>query len=207
MKTHLNLLPLPFRRRLIVRQELLRWGAACAVAVAVSGIICFRAHCRVQLKKAELQQLAEKVDPLRSAAASNQQLAEQLDVARRRHQLLRTLEGVHPPLQLMGIVSRSVAEKNGTVQVRSLAVMPGTEGQTAVPGRRGRQGATRRVATEASSSGQLSLQGVAADEVALTEFVNDLRAAGFFLSVELRSSSSVALQFDSARQYSVECRF
>lgn len=207
MKTHLNLLPLPFRRRLVIRSELIRWGAACVMALVISAVWCLDAHRSSRLKQAQLDQLTTQAAPLRSLATDNICLAGQLNVSHRRHVLLQSLEGVHPPLQLLGIVSQSADNDQGSVQVRSFALTPRVAQQpkkSKATGRRNKATATSNVS---EVSGQLSLQGVALNDGALTDFIDRLRRKSFFTSVDLRSSSTVQLSLGSARHYSVECRF
>lgn len=208
MKTHLNLLPLPFQRRLIVRCESVRWGAASVVALIVSSLYCLDAGETTREMRSQLDHLTSQAAPLEILAAENRRLAVKLDVSHRRHLLLQSLEGVHPPLQLLGIVSRSASIEDGAIQVRSFVVTPESGGGRP-SGRetRQRRQSVSRGGEETANNGQLSLQGIALNEIALSEFVNRLRSDGFFRSVELRSSSNVALPFGSARQYSVECRF
>lgn len=205
MKEHLNLLPLPFRRRLVIRQEMVRWGCASVVALMVSIGMWLQARQAVEEKTSELAALNEDVRPLRIVEMTNQRLARELDTSWRRHELLLNLEGQNSPAQVLGHVSRSAAQRLGAVQVTSFSLLPAAERRV----QRTRGGAVVNDASETGPefNGQLALQGVAANEQELTEFVEELRDEGFFSSVELRGSSSVTLRYGSARQYSVECRF
>jgi len=165
------------------------------------------AHSTSEQKQRQLDRLTSQAVPLRRLSEANQRLSERLNQAHRRHLLLQSLEGVHPPLQIMGLVSRSAHNDIGAVQVRSFILTPGAADRTQMSPGNARGSVVSSTKKPATNAGRLSLQGVALDDNALARFVNGLRNEGLFTSVELRSSSTLQLSFGDARQYSVECRF
>jgi len=207
MKTHLNLLPLSFQRRLVVRRDLIQWGSVCFMGLVIGTICCVDAHHTAEQQQRQLDRLTSRAVPLRRLGEENQRLAERLNQAHDRHLLLQSLEGVHPPLQIMGVVSRSAHNDIGSVQVRSFILTPGESDRPRMSPGNTRRSVSSSTNKPPANAGRLFLQGTALDDNALTGFVNGLRGEGLFKSVELRSSSTLQLSFGDARQYSVECRF
>lgn len=204
MANHINLLPWEFRRRTIVRRVLTRWAIVAVIALVASGFFVVDSHLKLRESQTKLQQLVQQTVPLREVVEENRRLSEQLKRSDQRRLLLDSLAATSQPLQLIGIVSQSASTTPGEILVQQFELTE-TEAATIARGKSttGRNEAPPVVEMQR----RLGLTGMATDDLALSQFVSQLRDVGVFHTVELRASSDVELSAGSARRYTVECSF
>ena len=204
MANHINLLPWEFRRRTSVRRVLTRWAIVAVIALVASGFFVVDSHLKLRESQTKLQQLVQQTVPLREVVEENRHLSEQLKRSDQRRLLLDSLAATSQPLQLIGIVSQSASTNPGEILVQQFELTQ-TEAATIA---RGKSTTSRNEAPPVvEMQRRLGLTGLATDDLALSQFVSQLRDVGVFHTVELRASSDVELSAGSARRYTVECSF
>jgi hypothetical protein len=204
MANHINLLPWEFRRRTIVRRVLTRWAIVAVIALIVSGFFVVDSHLKLGESQAKLQQLVQQTVPLREVVEENRRLSEQLKRSDQRRLLLDSLAATSKPLQLIGIVSQSASTTPGEILVQQFEL---TETESVTNARGKTTTSKNEVLPAVEKQRRLGLTGMATDDLALSQFVSQLRDVGVFHTVELRASNDVELSAGSARRYTVECSF
>ncbi len=208
MNDHLNLLPMTVRRQNRLWLRLRQWGVVWTVVAAVCVTGTLFQTSRIAAQRFRLSTLEAAVQPLRTAQQEHAQKLQRLNMLRSRESLLAMLERMEQPVQLLGIVGRSVGRDRPEVQVYDLVVSPtqivqiithpksaDTKTNPATP-------TTRNV-----DRVQLKIDGYGIDDLAVAHFVAGLREAGVFESVALKSSIHVATLPGEGRQFTVECVF
>ena len=213
MKTHLNLLPCSFRKRMLIRTRLVQWCVLWAIClVCVSGACCAKYLTFASHKKL-FARLDRKCDSLRVIHSQNKRLHKRLTELTGRESLLAELESARHPLCLVGIVSQSARRSEGSVQIHRFFLStvqraPATSTQTNASKTGPRKTQKRPTVKQTSPEhNRLTLNGVAVDDLAVAKFIAGLRETGIFRSVELKSSSGTQYATNEARKYEVECTF
>lgn len=208
MNDHLNLLPPSVRRRnrfwLRLRQWTLVWMTTATICVVGTLVQV----SRVAAERYRLSKLEETVRPVRAKQQELDQNLQRLKILRSRESLLAMLDRMEQPVQLLGIVGRSVGGERPEVQVYELVVAPTQIVQTIkaseqTEAKPGAPSPTTRMVERA----QLKIDGFGIDDLAVARFVAGLREAGVFESVALRSSIHIATLPGDCRQFTVECVF
>ena len=209
-----NLLPTSWRRRLLVVKRTRQWCLVWIAAGLLAGTACAGKYWihRQHLKRLERIQAA--VVPLRQLNEETGQLQTQLAQLQGRESLLATLDSSDHPLQIMGIVSQSAAKSSGDVRVRDFSLSSGRKNAAASAPVTRRTLAQQTTAPRATSQAsqedapetvELRLIGTAADDMAITHFVNHLREYDVFDSVVLHSSQST--REDGVREFMIGCEY
>ncbi len=208
MSNHLNLLPLiALRRNLIwmrVRQWSFVWIMTIVTCLTVTGVQTWR----VASQHYQLSQLQVSSLPLRTTQRELNQKLQRLATLRSRESMLAMLERMEQPVQLLGIIGRSIGDERPEVQVFDFFISPTRVVQLIKPSETGKDSASGVQATTRNIERvQLKIDGLGIDDLAVARFVAGLREAGVFETVALKSSIR-ALSFPGeSRQFSVECVF
>ncbi|QDU40141.1 hypothetical protein Mal4_44960 [Maioricimonas rarisocia] len=200
---HMNLLPLPLQKKLLIRRRLTQWGivwGVCGVTALVVALVWSNRHSD---SKATLAVLTDQVTPVRKLEAENEQMLEQINDIVARQSLLGDLDSAERPLTLVGIVSHSAASTKSRLQVQRFTMhrqeITPTDAK-ATPGNTAKKPETIVQTT-------LELSGVALDDLAVARFISALRETGVFVRVELKSSLSTQVADNPAKEYLVRCTF
>ncbi len=213
MTYSVNLLPWELRRRQLMRRQFVRWSGVLAL------LICFVGAVRFQKDRAwnELRDTVSAMDaratPLRNLASRNQQQQAELASLLHREQLLKQLGAPFEPLQLITVLSGRTNVRGGGVRILDLKVttleaQAKRQASAPVSARARRQRPQPVVvADEATPDNktEVSIYGLAKNDLALSEFVTSLRHAGVFESIELKSTDEVAHPSGLTREYRVRC--
>lgn len=209
MKRFVNLLPWKHRRRQLIRRRLLQWAAVWAVLVALgagwvgTGLIQrAEVHERVAELEAEYAPVGELTRQLTEARKTLRQWQERRDA-------VAALEETRPALTLLGLVSRCAQACQGRLRIDKLSLQPhqatpaAEASKHASPGRPGAQ-APR---APSGPSATVTIHGQALDNLAVAQFVANLRETRAFERVELKSTAEQPGGQAAVRSYQVECAF
>lgn len=202
MKTNLNLLPTQFGRRLIIRGRLVLWSCVGLVVCAALIAAGYRQHTKLAAARSELADIEAQCGPVRALLKENNSIGSRIAELRGRQTLLAHLNRGRHPLQLIGLVSRSAQYVGGNLKVASLSYQI-TE--TVVPADSEQQDGTGDTPPAVTESILLTLDGIAANDLAVSKFILALRESGYFATVELRSSVRSQLASGRARRFQVDC--
>jgi hypothetical protein len=198
MKTHINLIPESFLRRRLVRRWSIRWLCAWGLsALACFSYLGLLEHA-VSLDDQINASLQAKAKPVLEMSDAAQRFREELRSVEADDALLRRLTGEGSPLDGVGLTSVAAAACGGRIWVQRLRIetrfadesssKPGPPtGRPASPGVR-----------------RMTLSGVAADNLAVAEFVAALRSANAFRRVELKNSLGGQFQGVGAWNFEIE---
>ncbi len=215
MNPSLNFLPLSTRREYRFWLRLRQWSAVWIVVIVLCLMGAAVQSSLVIEQRHQLSVLQAKVQPLLTLQQEFDQNRQRLALLESRESLLVMLERIEQPVQLLGIIGRSIGDEVPEVQVYELEVTP-TQVVEVVKAATGGPPATPSAATATNSPVpttrtvdrvQLRLAGLGVDDLAVARFVAGLREAGVFESVALKSSVHAAALSGECRQFTVECVF
>ena len=192
MTTHLNLLPMKFRRGQIARRRLRQWCMVWLACGALMSSVGWARWNRSRQLNDRLMTLEEEFAPVRRMQDELRRLRRELEEVKRREALVLELAERQPMLTLFGLMSRAAAECGGNV-----AVLEVTFHRTMEAGATG----------EEESPGVLVLEGVGVDNLAIARFAAAFRSSDLFREVHLKSTQEVVMNTNPAKAYHLECKF
>jgi Tfp pilus assembly protein PilN len=196
MTPSMNLVPLAFQRKLLIRRRMRQWFIPCAIALIASLSACAEVGYRLSVLSRQSAALESQLGPMKAMSKENDQISARLSNLIGHESVLHEVVGVQRPLTLLAMISQSAERTNGRLQVKRLTVQ-----QTAVD----KPDPKVKTARPASVT-EITLSGVALDDAAVATFVQALKDSSIFTTVELKSTVGVMLSDTSARQYDVTCR-
>ncbi len=202
---HINLLSHDIRAKIEARRILRQWTLIWVIAGLATLAGCIWQARELRAAQARLALLNSRCESLR-------ELQRELGVGRQhyddRHSELTALERIEPQqhvIDLLGVLVQAMRPQAGQLQIQRLNVVLQRPNVDQVSSRPREQRGTVVAATTPHSL--LNLQGVADDDNVLSRFVTDLRQAGVFERVDLKSSTRLIGSQHSLRQYQLECRY
>ena len=209
MNAHLNLLPLAARRRNLVWMRIRQWSLVCTVVAALCAVGIVAQFSRIASQHYQLSVLEASAQPLRETQRELDQMLQRLTTLRSRESMLAMLERMEQPVQLLGIIGRSIGGDRPEVQVYDMVISP-TQIVQVIKETEKTAAQKANVATSATRNVdrvQLKIDGLGVDDLAVARFVAGLREAGVFETVALKSSIRALSLPGESRQFSVECVF
>ena len=209
MNAHLNLLPLAARRRNLFWLRIRQWGLAWTVVTVLSVVGVVAQFSRIASQHYQLSVLETSTQPLRETQRELDQMLQRLTTLRSRESMLAMLERMEQPVQLLGIIGRSIGGDRPEVQVYDMIISP-TQIVQVIKETEKTAAQKANVATSATRNVdrvQLKIDGLGVDDLAVARFVAGLREAGVFETVALKSSIRALSLPGESRQFSVECVF
>lgn len=187
MKTHLNLLPMRYRRGQLIRRRLKQWCALWVLAGVASVLLGWTQWAQYQAGAAKLTSLKIRYEPIEAMKGEVVGLQEKIDALQRRESLALSLADERSMLGLVGLLSDARQACEGRISIGHLSLQ--------------RQGDSQ------SATSVLTLSGVALDDIAVARFTSALREAKAFVGVDLKSTGSTTVGAIEARTYTMECTF
>jgi hypothetical protein len=196
MRNIINLLPVSYRRKQIVRKRALQWSAVISVMLLAGWALhWYESH--------EHRELTERLEALRREHQPTQIMLRQLVQMRQalvdleqQEAIAKELEDQRTALTLLGVISRAAQKTNGRLRVTRLDLTNFQSMHDAqAPG------------TPARDPSGLVLTGVSLDYPAVTELVVGLETSGIFSVVELSSMTERVNHDASLHDYVVRCEF
>jgi hypothetical protein len=205
MKPFLNLLPLVYRRRQLLRRSLVKWSGIWAACAAVSCGACWFAWQRSQLLLRTAAATERNAAPVESLVTEQAAIRAALQAFDAKGTVLGRLRSRRPLLSLMAVVSSSARRCEGRLVVQHLAFdrkdEPNSDGSppshAAAP--------PNPTPPKNDSWGSVTIRGDAVDNLAVATFVVGLRDSGLFRNVELKSCLRAPTPGRPIRTYLLEC--
>jgi Tfp pilus assembly protein PilN len=192
MKTYVNLLPVTYRRKQLLRLRVWQWSMAGLLVLLVMGGAAWRQWSAHQSGAERLATLKREYEPVRILDQESQQLEQRIRELRHREKLVLSLADQQPLLSLIGMLSEAVRTCEGQVSIRTLNLQSHRE-------------------QEDAGDMILTLNGIATDDAAVAKFADAIRAFQAFHQVELKSTGSTEIATQghrvAARTYRLECLF
>lgn len=205
----INLLTAKFRFYLLVKARVLQWSA---MWVACSFVMVVWWQVENQRLGATMDALAimeSRVAPLQQMQNQNQTLAERVKNLKSHQSLLTRLDDEQVPYRLLGLVSKTTADCIGTIRVDSLTfdrrmeAVPTTASKPGTP--MPTTGTTQPTTPATREVATLMLNGIADDNITVSQFVGLLRDCSVFQSVELVSSVGDDASSQRTQMFLVKC--
>lgn len=187
MKTHVNLLPIAYRRKQLLWLRSKQWTAIAGVALAAAAMACWVQLTRNHRDQLRLESLRREYLDVKETADKVELLKKEIDDLRQKEAIVLSLADEQPMLTLVGIVSQATRQCEGGLCVQRMQLQRRTEGEGKF---------NIRV---------LTLEGIAADNHLVARFAAALRDSEAFARVELKSSGRRIVQDAEGQAYSLEC--
>jgi hypothetical protein len=187
MKTHLNLMPMRYRRGQLIRRRLKQWSVLWLLAAGATVLLGWTQWSQYQAGAAKLASLRTRYEPIEAMKGEVTGLREKIDALQRRESLALSLADERSMLGLVGLLSQARKTCEGRISIGQLSLNRNENSQ--------------------SAACVLTLSGVAADDLAVARFTTALREADAFVGVDLKSTGSTAVGTVEARTYTLECTF
>jgi hypothetical protein len=210
MKRHLNLLPWSLRCRMLLRQRLRQWAIVWSFLAVGCGVLYAQSWHGLSTTQDELELWQRRAVAVQSVHEKNGALRRKIAALQERLTKYGHLNSEQIGFQLLATISQSSESVDGKIQVQNLAFRqtqvaeapPETKTPVApaAPGAAIKPPKMREVRT-------LSLTGIAANNLAVAQFVSSLRDSGAFQRVDLKSTKGSKVAGSGVRNYLVECAF
>ncbi len=201
-KRYSNLLTSRFRLFMLIRRRLTQWSIVWVVATAVSLCWWQLRALRVNAADERVTLMDSRYSPLQQLQIDNQHIRQQLTEMNSHESLLTRLDDEQVPYRLLAIVSMQVGARDGSVRVESFNL---TRTDTAGPAGPGHHNQT--LEQKADIRTHLAIQGIAADNLAVSRFVAGLRDTHVFETVDLKSSVGARVDNHRAQSFMIDCAF
>lgn len=205
MKSSINLLPLAYRRRDLLRSRLLQWSLVwivCAVIAAGIGVV---KQGRYRSSLGAMKEARSDYLPLEKLMRERDAARSKLGRLHAKGTLLEHLRERRPILTLLGVVSQSARKCNGRLFVRNLQFehrqRPAQSDQRQGKDPKKKQETTEEVLPWAT----VTLEGDALDNLAIATLAAVLRDTGLFRRVELKSSVGKQSGHTAIHSFTVKC--
>ncbi len=195
MTPRLNLLPARVQTSQLLWDVARTWLCVGAAAAVVALAITWQRWSEISKNTAELEQLRQSQIATRDILRQVKQSRLQLQATRRRETVALSLASEQPALTLLGVIGAAVHDTGEEVAIERLSLQSGVPPAPT--------GSDARAITE----DRVELRGIGTDDVALTQFVANLRAKEVFARVDLKSTGSTKLGQTSVRSFVIECAF
>ncbi len=199
MKNSVNLLPWKCRRMQAIRLRVLQWSAPCAIAAAAVGLLGAAEWSRYRTAEARLEHLERDHAPV---AAMGEQIKKQqakVEEVSQRAARVAGLDNPRPALTLLGLVSQSARDCQGKLHVESLSVQP--------CGESAKKSDKAAAKPESGATAVVAIQGIATDNLAVSQFVLALHRSKAFQRVDLKSTQEQPLGGARVCSYLIECGY
>ncbi|MCR9116734.1 MAG: PilN domain-containing protein [bacterium] len=188
MSVSLNLIPSKLQQQAVVRRALMRWSRIliCALAAMATmwGIQSWRSE-NFRQRLHSLRQQTEPITELKSDIAAAEQQLQNLKTEN--HQLLR-LASPRSAASILAAVSQASKQPEKPIYIERYSFARSSWSEV-----------------EDASGGTISLAGTGATDTDISQFVEQLRTCGFFVSVELKSTRAKLVGEIEMREFVLEC--
>ena len=194
MKSNVNLLPVEFRRRSLMSVRIRQWSVTFSICFfVVMSAIAIQWH-RLNSQKQTLTSRRVLAEPYKTMEQDLARMQEELSQLHANRSLLAEAHRSTHTVKLLGLASRSA---NENLQIKTLEFKSTLE----------------NTATEENSEPksmirtELILDGIARDNLAISQMQAGLKSGQVFDSVEvLKISETKSEENDLVRSYSITCR-
>lgn len=196
--THsVNLVPVAFRRRLLLRRRLRQWAIVWILAIFALASACAAEYAWILHQQRILADLQTQCDPLRQIDQATQHTQQQLEELRSRESLFAALQRHDRPVQLLGLVGVAAYGTSHDIHIDEFRM---TTSHSSGP-------AGRSENSFPTEKRLLHLAGRGVDALAVARFVSHLRETEAFESVMLRSSMDLPGPMSETCQFEVACEY
>lgn len=188
-KSHVNLLPMTYRRKQLFLRLARQWTFIWLTALLIAGTLFWAQYTQNHRARSRLESLRREYTPVKSMADEVESLKTKIEELRSRESIVLLLADEQSMLSLVGLLSRATQQCDGKLCIQRLQL-------------------DRR---QDSSSSQvvkvLQLDGIATSNHLVARFAAALRDCEAFQRVELKSSGRRATDKKEEQAYSLECVF
>ena len=189
MKNSINLLPVHIRRRQIIWHICKSWFFLyCFTSMLLAGAAWWTWNKHSEQKIA-LQTYQLQYAPIKRLEAESRSFVTETQSMQEREKLALQLSNQRSLLSLLGQLSIAAGNCYGNVNINHLSLISDVE------------------TIEQKSESKLTLTGIGVDDVAIAQFVAELRDCQMFDHVQLTSSGSTIVEDRESKIYTLECRY
>lgn len=176
MRASINLLPVTFRRQLMMRRRLTQWCVVVCALVLVMWVARSYKLREYYVLGQQQEVLEREHRPLKAMVKEITHMRQQLEDLDQQEVIAKELDHQRNVLALLGAVSQIAEQSNGKLRLTDFQLV---DLQSSPSG--------DRQQASGSHGGNFTLQGVSLDRPAVAELLDKLQHSGLFQSVELAS--------------------
>lgn len=188
-KTHVNLLPMTYRRKQLVMQLVKQWTVIWLAALMAAGTLYWAQYTQNYRARSRLESLRRDFTPVKAMADEVEALKAKIDELRSRESIVLSLADEQSMLTLIGLLCRATEKCDGQLCIQRLQLD------------------RRQDSSGAQFMKVLQLDGIATSNHLVARFAAALRDSTAFQRVELKSSGRRATEKKDEQAYSLECVF
>lgn len=205
MNSNINLLPVAFRKRLLVWARIRQWMIVNAVIVLAMSCWGGNEYLRMLSEKNNLAQLNEKALPVRKISQANLILTKRSQELLQKQKSISRIKNSDAHLQVLGVISLCTKPMRSDLHVVYFKLEEGFKQQSVK-----KSPSTNRHVPVApklphKKGMRLDLKGFASSDETISEFVAALKAYECFDAVELKIVNRVEISSRVVRSYQIEC--
>lgn len=199
MKNHVNMLPLEFRRRILIATRARQWVTTFSICALLILVVIGIQWQRLGNQKQELEAKRIEAAPFRNMEETLEGMREELSRLHASRSLLAEARRSTQTVKLLGLVSHSANEK---LQVQSFdfksQMVDNQPDKTS--------GTKESPVAKSAVQTELVLSGIAKDNLAISQLLAGLKSGQVFDSVEVKKISESSSETTPVRSYSITCR-
>lgn len=203
-KRYSNLLSSKFRLIVLIRRRLTLWSLAWIATLLISFGWWQIRSLQVNAAEERVALMETRCGPLKQMQTRNEIITRQLAELNSHESLLTRLDDEQIPYSMLALVSQQIGARRGTVRIESFQLTqidrPATE--TAAVG-----GTLAQTPASPVTVTQLTVRGIAVDNLAVSQFVAGLRDTGVFDYADLKSSVGAHVDNQRAQNFIIICGY
>lgn len=208
MNSTLNLLPISFRKRLLIWAIIRQWTVCLCFLLILMGCWGMSEYLRMTSEHNRLTQLNAKADSILKVSQTNQILTKRSEKLSEKEESIIQIRNSELHLQILGLISQCTHPLNETVQVLNYKLEEiHQQGNSPAKRPRPQRRSPAQSNENQSKMMRLDLRGLAEDDTSLAKFIQALEKQDFFNTVQLKVVSRMELSSKMVRSYQIECTF
>ncbi len=206
MKTHDNLLPPEFQKRLLIAVRIRQWCKIWAITTLVVMGFCLQKYASSYRLQEQWNRLNHQTNSIVDTKLKNETLERQLVELLEQISLIDEANDAKDHLALIGVISRSVRNSGESIQVQSCTFHELTVA-TSKPEKNAQlqNQAAKPFVPVVEKTMKIDLRGLSTDEGSIARFINALKKVDTFSHVELKAVRGTEISNQTLRAYQIEC--
>ncbi len=190
MKSSINLMSLPIRRKECIRARLRQWTMTLATLATVLGLVMTQRYWAYRSLVHRQLTLEAKYEPLADLKKANKSLASQIDAIRNEEQFVLALSDREPTVTLLGVLSEAVADSDSRVFLQKIELNNIVQADA-----------------QATRQSVLELAGIANSGPAVQQFAETLQHSLSFGKIDITSTKEYRLKQQLLQDFSLQCNY
>lgn len=196
---YVDLLSVQFRWKRLWRTRVRQWGIATSLAFILLAAFYSNSFVYWYQSIQEIASLREEMEPVQAKLSEERRLMKNMEQVRSKVSQLQNLVHENHINSLLGMLGSSCQSELSPIWLKEVVMTP-SQHKTSKP-----TSADPRTAESNFRLASMTVRGMAAEDVKLSDFIQQLEQFGVFASVELRTAHDTKLDGKSVQEFELEC--